>query len=72
MSARGQGDDAGMVDRVMFGIFLDVTSRKQVEERRELLAGEMSHRVKKLLAIAAGLTNITSRSTMTVGEMAQN
>jgi len=70
ISARGQGDDAGIVDRVMFGIFLDVTNRKQAEEGRELLAGEMSHRVKNLLAIASGLTSITSRSTTTVDEMA--
>jgi two-component sensor histidine kinase len=70
VSARGQGDDAGIVDRVMFGIFLDVTSRKQAEEGRELLAGEMSHRVKNLLAIASGLTNITSRSVTTVEDMA--
>lgn len=56
ISARGQGDDAGIVDRVMFGIFLDVTGRKQAEEGHELLAGEMSHRVKNLLAIASALT----------------
>ena len=60
-----QGDDVGIVGRIMFGIFLDVTGRKQAEEGHELLAGEMSHRVKNLLAIAAGLTEITSRSTAT-------
>jgi two-component sensor histidine kinase len=70
ISARGQGDDAGMVERIMFGIFIDVTGRKQAEEGRELLAGEMSHRVKNLLAIASGLTAITSRSTKTVEDMA--
>ncbi|BDA83982.1 hypothetical protein Sa4125_15240 [Aureimonas sp. SA4125] len=70
ISARGQGDDAGIVKRVMFGIFLDVTGRKQAEEGRELLAGEMSHRVKNLLAIASGLTAITSRSTKTTSDMA--
>lgn len=70
ISARGQGDDVGMVDRVMFGIFIDVTGRKQAEEGRELLAGEMSHRVKNLLAIATGLTRITARSTKTSTEMA--
>ena len=32
----------------MFGIFLDVTGRKQAEEANELMAGEMSHRVKNL------------------------
>lgn len=70
ISARGQGDDAGMVNRIMFGVFIDVTGRKQAEEGRELLAGEMSHRVKNLLAIASGLTAITSRSATTVNDMA--
>jgi len=71
ISARGQGDDAGMVQRIMFGVFIDVTGRKQAEEGRELLAGEMSHRVKNLLAIASGLTHITSRSTKNVEDMAR-
>lgn len=71
ISARGQGDDEGIHERVMFGIFLDVTGRKQAEEGRELLAGEMSHRVKNLLVIATGLTAITSRSTSTVNDMAR-
>jgi two-component sensor histidine kinase len=71
ISARGQGDDAGMQNRIMFGIFIDVTGRKQAEEGRELLAGEMSHRVKNLLAIATGLTAITSRSTTTSDDMAR-
>lgn len=71
ISTRGQGDDTGIVGRIMFGIFLDVTGRKQAEEGHELLAGEMSHRVKNLLAIASGLTAITSRSTRTSQDMAR-
>ena len=71
VSARGQGGDVGMVGRMMFGIFIDVTGRKQAEEGNELLAGEMSHRVKNLLAIASGLTAITSRSTQTTVDMAR-
>ena len=59
ISARGQGDDANIAGRIMFGIFLDVTQRKQAEEANELLAGEMSHRVKNLLHIATALTQIT-------------
>jgi two-component sensor histidine kinase len=70
ISARGLGDDSGLHKRHMFGVFLDVTGRKQAEEGHELLAGEMSHRVKNLLAIALALTNISSRSTTTAGEMA--
>ncbi len=71
ISARGQGDDAGIVGRIMFGVFLDVTGRKQAEEANELLAGEMSHRVKNLLAIASSLTTMTSRSTATTADMAR-
>lgn len=71
IAARGQGEDVGIVGRTMFGIFLDVTGRKQAEEGNELLAGEMSHRVKNLLAIAAGLTTITSRTTSSTQDMAR-
>ena len=62
ISARGQGADGDISDGVMFGIFHDVTGRKQAEEGHELLAGEMSHRVKNLLSIATGLTHISARS----------
>lgn len=72
ISARGQGADLGMIDRVMFGIFLDVTNRKQAEESHELLAGEMSHRVKNLLAIATSLTHISRRSTDSLDGMAND
>ncbi len=72
ISARGQGADADIADGVMYGIFLDVTQRKQAEEAHELLAGEMSHRVKNLLQIATTLTQITSRSSTSKEEMAQD
>lgn len=70
IAARGQGEDVGIVGRTMFGMFLDVTGRKQAEEGHELLAGEMSHRVKNLLAIASALTSITSRTATTTEDMA--
>ena len=69
VSARGRGADEGIVDNVMFGIFLDVTGRKQAEEGSELLAGEMSHRVKNLLSIATALTQIEGRSAASVADM---
>ena len=72
ISSRGQGADVGMVNRSMYGVFLDVTARKQAEEANELLAGEMSHRVKNLLAIATGLTQLTSKSAETVEDMARD
>lgn len=70
ISSRGFGDDSALHERQMFGIFLDVTGRKQAEEGHELLAGEMSHRVKNLLAIATGLTNLSWKTTATAKEMA--
>lgn len=72
ISARGQGDDIGIVGRIMFGVFLDVTERKQAEEAREMLAGEMSHRVKNLFSIASALTSIAARSAATTTEMARD
>lgn len=69
ISARGLGNDDGLHEGQMSGVFLDVTGRKQAEEGHELLAGEMSHRVKNLLAIAAGLTTLTSPGSTTVDEM---
>jgi hypothetical protein len=32
ISARGQGNDADIVGRIMHGIFIDITGRKQAEE----------------------------------------
>lgn len=72
ISARGRGDDEGIEGRVMYGVFLDVTGRKQAEEANELLAGEMSHRVKNLIAIAGALTSMTSRSSETKEDMARD
>ncbi|AMJ61940.1 sensor histidine kinase [Bosea sp. PAMC 26642] len=70
ISARGIGNDSHLHKGLAYGVFLDVTGRKQAEEGHELLAGEMSHRVKNLLAIASGLTQISSRATTTAKEMA--
>ncbi|VDC50101.1 sensor histidine kinase [Brevundimonas mediterranea] len=71
ISARGRGDDEGIVGRVMYGVFLDVTGRKQAEEAHELLAGEMSHRVKNLITIAGALTTMTARTSGTKEDMAR-
>jgi two-component sensor histidine kinase len=72
ISARGRGEDEGIIGRIMFGIFLDVTERKLAEEAREMLAGEMSHRVKNLFAIASALTEIAARRATTTKEMARD
>ena len=72
VSARGRGDDQGIVGRQMFGVFLDVTERKMAEEAREMIAGEMGHRVKNLFSIASALAVISERSTTTTNEMSRD
>ncbi len=72
VSARGRGGDEGIVGRTMFGVFLDSTPRKEAEEARDLLAGEMGHRIKNLFALASGLAAIAARSAATTAEMAHD
>ncbi|MBR1092038.1 PAS domain-containing protein [Bradyrhizobium manausense] len=72
ISARGRGDDQGIVGRIMYGVFLDVTERKKAEEAREMLAGEMNHRVKNIFAITSALTAMSARSTTTKDEMVRD
>jgi two-component sensor histidine kinase len=72
ISARGRGDDQGIVGRLMYGVFIDVTERKRAEEAREMLAGEMNHRVKNIFAIASALATISARSTTTKDEMVKD
>ena len=72
ISARGRGDGEGMVGRVMFGIFIDVSVRKMAEEAREMITGEMNHRIKNLFAIMSSLTAFSARSTSSKDEMARD
>lgn len=69
ISARGRGDDVGIVGRMMYGIFIDVTVRKLAEEARELITGEMNHRIKNLFALTHALARISSRTTNSKEEM---
>jgi two-component sensor histidine kinase len=72
ISARGQGDDQGIVGRIMFGIVLDVSERKTVEQEPEMIANEMSHRISNLFATIAALARISARATLTPAAMADD
>ena len=72
LSARGQNGNKGVVERMMLAVFLDVTDRKLADEGRDMLANEMSHRIKNLFSITAALTGIAARSTTTTTEMARD
>jgi len=72
ISARGRGDDQGIVGRIMYGIFIDVSVRKRAEEARELISGEMHHRIKNLFALTSALAVIASRATTTKEAMTRD
>lgn len=72
VSARGRGDDQGIVGRIMFGVFLDVTVRKLAEEAREMITSEMQHRIKNLFSLTSALTAIASRTTDSKEDMADD
>jgi PAS domain S-box-containing protein len=58
---------AGQPSRVM-GTVLDVSERKQVEERQLLLMAELDHRVKNILANVGAIAKLSSRRTASVEE----
>ncbi len=51
-------DKAGRVVRVS-GVTVDITERKQAEERQNLLAREVDHRAKNALALAQSIVRLT-------------
>lgn len=72
ISARGKGDDEGIIGRIMYGVFIDVSVRKLAEEQRELITGEMHHRIKNLFSLASALAGIASRTTTTKEAMTRD
>ena len=72
ISARGKGEDQGIVGRIMYGVFIDVSVRRHAEEARELITGEMHHRIKNLFSLASALAGIASRTTTTKEAMTRD
>ena len=44
---------------IVRGVFSDITERRQIEERRNLLVGEIAHRGKNLLAVVQSIAAVT-------------
>jgi len=66
-SSRAEYDATGRYVRLK-GLTLDITERKQAEERQNLLVAELDHRVKNLLASVAVITMYTREGSSSVDE----
>ncbi len=53
----------------LVSISRDVTEQRKAEEARQLLLGELNHRVKNLFAIASGMVTMTARNASSVEDM---
>ncbi|UQR64884.1 PAS domain S-box protein [Bradyrhizobium sp. C-145] len=47
----------------------DISDRRRAEEQKNLLLGEMNHRVKNLFALAGGLVNLSARDATSVPDL---
>jgi two-component sensor histidine kinase/CheY-like chemotaxis protein len=56
-------DGAGQIERVS-GVTLDITERKLAEERQMLLAREIDHRAKNVLAVVQSIVRLTRADNM--------
>ncbi|MFO6465645.1 sensor histidine kinase [Jannaschia sp. KMU-145] len=51
--------------KLLIGVNHDVTAFRQAQERAELMAGEMAHRIKNIFALVGGMFNMAARSSDT-------
>jgi PAS domain S-box-containing protein len=54
--------------RLMVGTSVDLTERRAVEERRNLLTSELAHRAKNFIAVVMSIVDQTARGTASVNE----
>ena len=61
VAARGrcERDAAGQPTRFP-GVVVDVTERRQAEEAKELLARELSHRIKNIFTVVGGMVSLSA------------
>jgi PAS domain S-box-containing protein len=69
-SSRAEFDADGRCLRLK-GLTLDITERKQAEERQGLLTAELDHRVKNLLSRVAVISSYTRQSSSSIDEFVE-
>ncbi|WP_438646663.1 PAS domain-containing protein [Salinarimonas soli] len=70
-SASPLRDASGAVTGAV-AVSLDITARKRTEEARELLARELSHRIKNIFAVVGGLVALSARGQPEAATFADN
>jgi len=63
-------DADGRIER-WFGTCTDIEDLKRSEEARDLLANELSHRIKNIFAVVGGLVSLTARGDDSAGPFAR-
>ena len=66
-TAKGEFDAKGKLLRIK-GLTRDITERKRAEERQQVLAGELDHRVKNALATVSAVVSHTRQGTRSVAD----
>lgn len=64
-------DDDGQIIRWM-GTDTDIHEQKQMMEEREMIAHELSHRIKNIFSVIAGLIGLSARDNPQIGPMADD
>jgi PAS domain S-box-containing protein len=64
-------DDAGTIVR-WFGTCTDIHEQKQASEEREVIAQELSHRIKNIFAVISGLIGFAARSKPELKSLAED
>jgi two-component sensor histidine kinase len=70
-TAKAEFDSAGRLVR-MRGLTLDITDRKQAEQRQDLLIAELDHRVKNVLARVAVVAKQTREGSDTMDDLVES
>src|SRR5580704_18418958 len=70
-TAKAEFDSAGQLVR-MRGLTLDITDRKQAEQRQDLLIAELDHRVKNVLARVAVVAKQTREGSDTMDDLVES
>jgi len=65
-----QRDDGGTVVR-WFGTITEIDELRRLSEQRDLLARELSHRIKNIFAVIGGLISLRARQVTDAGELAE-